>query len=297
MGFFSACLGTRFGSKTNANMSTNYYEVLGIDQKTSTTLDIRKAYKNLALKFHPDKNNNTGAEEKFKLILEAHNVLIDPVKRAEFDQKLNTNYKWKCTMCSATFEVYFDLAEHLRKSHPKKFVCIYCYNSYAKSEELFEHVSDLHECSICFGEFADLTQHKKKCQPLQFQCSFCNASFAKYKHLFNHVSCFHSKPFECNRCKAAFAKSEELIQHVWEIHQFKIVKYVFVGVFWGFSGCVSGGIMEGVLGGVLGGALGGIFGADFFAREEDLNKHQRIHSSAPEWKPKQTKMRNKKRRK
>ena len=85
-------------------MSTNYYKVLGIDQKTSTTLDIRKAYKNLALKFHPDKNNNTGAEEKFKLILEAHNVLIDPVKRAEFDQKLN----------------------------PKKFKCIYCHASYSK---------------------------------------------------------------------------------------------------------------------------------------------------------------------
>ena len=93
-------------------MSTEYYEILGIDLKASTTLEIRKAYKNLALKFHPDKNNNAGAEEKFKLILEAHNVLIDPVKRAEFDQKLNSNYKLKCTKCSSTFEKFADLTQH-----------------------------------------------------------------------------------------------------------------------------------------------------------------------------------------
>ena len=83
-------------------MITNYYKVLGIDQKTSTTQDIRKEYKNLALKFHPDKNNDTGAEEKFKLILEAHNVLIDTVKRAEFDQKLNPK-TFKCNYCHASY--------------------------------------------------------------------------------------------------------------------------------------------------------------------------------------------------
>ena len=63
----------------SANFYANFYEVLGIDQNASI-LDIRKAYKDLALKFHPDKNNDAGTEEKFKLILEAHNVLIDPVK-------------------------------------------------------------------------------------------------------------------------------------------------------------------------------------------------------------------------
>ena len=62
----------------SANVCENFYEVLGIDQNASI-LDIRKAYKGLALKFHPDKNNDAGTEEKFKLILEAHNVLIDPV--------------------------------------------------------------------------------------------------------------------------------------------------------------------------------------------------------------------------
>ena len=135
---------------------------------------------------------------------------------------------------------------------------------YSKSEELFQHVSDLHECSTCFWEFADLTQHKKRCQPSE----------------------------------------EELDTHVWHIHQLKKVKYIF----WGFLGCVLGGILEGALGVILVGALGIIFGADFFAREEDLNQHQRkfipgwsnpgwsdsMHSTSPEWKPKKTKKERKK---
>merc|ERR1719500_611367 len=101
----------------SANFCANFYEALGIDQKASST-DIRKAYKDLALKFHPDKNNDAGTEEKFKLILEAHNVLIDPVKRAKFDQKLKY-YKLKCSMCFATFAFNADLAEHQGKCHPK----------------------------------------------------------------------------------------------------------------------------------------------------------------------------------
>ena len=102
----------------SANVCENFYEVLGIDQNASI-LDIRKAYKDLALKFHPDKNNDAGTEEKFKIILEAYNVLSDPVKRAKFDQKLKY-YKLKCSMCFAIFAFNVDLAEHQEKCHPKK---------------------------------------------------------------------------------------------------------------------------------------------------------------------------------
>ena len=67
-------------------MAEDYYQVLGVDKK-ATADEIKKAYRKLALKWHPDKNpNNKGAEEKFKKISEAYAVLSDAEKRQQYDQ-------------------------------------------------------------------------------------------------------------------------------------------------------------------------------------------------------------------
>ena len=64
----------------------DYYKILGVERKASVD-DIRKAYRKLAMQHHPDKNpGDKKAEDKFKEINEAYQVLSDVQKRARYDQ-------------------------------------------------------------------------------------------------------------------------------------------------------------------------------------------------------------------
>ncbi len=63
----------------------DYYEVLGAS-KTATPAELKAAYRKLALKYHPDRNKAADAEEKFKEINEAYQILSDQQKRATYDQ-------------------------------------------------------------------------------------------------------------------------------------------------------------------------------------------------------------------
>merc|ERR1712154_42149 len=67
------------------NMGKDYYKILGVARGASEE-EIKKAYRKLALKYHPDKNQTTGAEEKFKEIGEAYDVLSDSKKKQIYDQ-------------------------------------------------------------------------------------------------------------------------------------------------------------------------------------------------------------------
>lgn len=67
---------------------TAYYEILGLEEvkKTCTDGEIKKAYRKLSLLTHPDKNGYAGADEAFKLVSKAFQVLSDPDKKSKFDQ-------------------------------------------------------------------------------------------------------------------------------------------------------------------------------------------------------------------
>ena len=94
----------------------NYYEILEVS-KDANQDEIKKAYKKLAKKFHPDINKESGAEEKFKKINEAYEVLSDETKRKEYDQKLNSsNNSYSYTSCDNVGNNQKDKCEFCQKN-------------------------------------------------------------------------------------------------------------------------------------------------------------------------------------
>ncbi|HEB65852.1 MAG TPA: J domain-containing protein [Chloroflexi bacterium] len=73
----------------------DYYAILGVDKNASEE-DIKKAYRKLAMQYHPDRNpDDKASEEKFKEINEAYQVLSDPEKRARYDQLGSAYHTWQ----------------------------------------------------------------------------------------------------------------------------------------------------------------------------------------------------------
>lgn len=73
----------------------DYYKTLGVDRKASEE-EVKRAYRKLAMKYHPDRNpNNPQAEEKFKEINEAYQVLSDAEKRQRYDQLGESYSNWQ----------------------------------------------------------------------------------------------------------------------------------------------------------------------------------------------------------
>lgn len=82
--FVHGCV-TRSDVTKRVSKGRNHYEVLGVS-KSATADEIKRAYRKLAKKYHPDRNpDNPAAEEKFKEVQTAHNVLGDADKRAQYD--------------------------------------------------------------------------------------------------------------------------------------------------------------------------------------------------------------------
>jgi len=88
----------------------DYYEILGVS-RTATKTEIKKAYRKLAMKYHPDRNPDKEAEEKFKLINEAYQVLSDDEKRAIYDRYGKEGLEGRGYKTDFNFSDIFDMFE------------------------------------------------------------------------------------------------------------------------------------------------------------------------------------------
>ncbi|MFI4847218.1 MAG: molecular chaperone DnaJ [Candidatus Makana argininalis] len=153
----------------------DYYEILGIS-RNSEEREIKKAYKRLAMKFHPDRNlGNKQAESKFKEIKEAYEILKDPKKRAQYDQyghsafDQNNNVEDNSDFGDIFGDVFGDIFGGNRKQKVRRGSDLQ-YNIQISLEESVQGV--IKEIRIRTFE----------------QCNYCNGSGAKSKNSIIHCT-------------------------------------------------------------------------------------------------------------
>ena len=133
----------------------NYYEILGVS-KDATQDEIKKAYRKLAIQYHPDKNPD--GDDKFKEIASAYDVLGDENKRKEYDNKLNNPFSGQG---NGSYEDLFNQMfgnrannpfTQRRKSAPDKIVKVQIspIESYKGVDKTINYIKENH-CNICSG--------------------------------------------------------------------------------------------------------------------------------------------------
>ncbi|KAG5676393.1 hypothetical protein PVAND_006233 [Polypedilum vanderplanki] len=125
-------------------MGKDYYKILGI-QKGATDDDIKKAYRKLALKYHPDKNKSPGAEEKFKEIAEAYEVLSDKKKRDVYDRYGEDGLKGNRSNGTTNNNTHFTYEFHgdPRATFESFFGTSNPFSSFFDNDDIFNHHNNL----------------------------------------------------------------------------------------------------------------------------------------------------------
>uniref|UniRef100_A0A1B6CRZ4 J domain-containing protein n=1 Tax=Clastoptera arizonana TaxID=38151 RepID=A0A1B6CRZ4_9HEMI len=158
----------------------DHYSVLGVSRDASTK-DIKKAFRKLAIKYHPDKNKEKAAEKKFKQINEAYETLSDPNKREEynlslfgksFDRQRNSDFDPKFERFEDDFFHFSDRRDSFRKESSGH------YSHHAKKNQwYFQNIDPI------FGNHNIKSKRDSQCGS---DSSSFDSHFGKYYHNFTY---------------------------------------------------------------------------------------------------------------
>lgn len=168
----------------------DYYGILGV-AKTASPADIKKAYKKLAQQYHPDRNpNDPTAEEKFKQVNEAYNVLSDDNKRSRYDRGSSNRFN------SDIFSTAY--ANHTRKQTVFVPIKISLQESILGTTRNIQYDKNPGPCQCCTKKHDSIDNRCKRCDGtgktkhdfiagLFFPCNQCNGT--GYKPIPNCPTC------------------------------------------------------------------------------------------------------------
>ncbi|QIE01895.1 molecular chaperone DnaJ [Buchnera aphidicola] len=158
----------------------DYYQILGVS-KSAQEREIKKAYKKLAMKYHPDRNQgDKTAEDKFKEIKEAYEILIDEEKRSAYDQyghaafehgqssNTYTSFTSSSDFSDIFGDVFGDIFGGNRTQRNKKGADL-CYNMEIFLEEAVKgakkeiKIPALQKCTVCYGSGAKSGTKPRSC--------------------------------------------------------------------------------------------------------------------------------------
>ena len=184
------------------------YRILGLKPGASEE-EVKRAYRQLAKKYHPDVNKEPGAEEKFKEINEAYEVLSDPQKKATYDQFGHAGMDGAAGFGGGFsgngprkgndrfMQMTIDFMDAIFGVNKKITIevdepCDHCHGTGARSQ------SDIQTCPTCHGSGYVVTQQRTPLGVMQSQsvCPDCHGSGKKILHTCDH---YHGRGYEHKR--------------------------------------------------------------------------------------------------
>lgn len=235
-------------------MSKNYYQILGVE-KDATQDEIKKAYRKLALKYHPDKG---GDEDKFKEISEAYGILSDDEKRQKYDRYGSADFDGSGFNMEDIFSNFGDIfsgfnpfgrssAQRMRKGRDLRITVSVTLEEILKGSQKKLKYKKNKKCGGCDGSGGSDKNNCVSCNGTGVKVSVTRTPFGSMQRSTTCDSCNGSGKIIKNKCGVCHGKGVELSDEIVDVN-------IPAGAVGGMQMNVSGGgdwIMDGIPGDLL----------------------------------------------